>query len=560
MSLRRRLTVLVALASAPTLALVAYNTFEWRNFLTRRAGEDAVASARLVAAELTQLREGTRHLMIALTRHPSVPNDEAGCSAHFRAVVKNLAIYREAALIDRQGRFRCSSIEIPPGLDVRDRIYFSEPLKTGDFTIGTVTIGRVTGERSLHMSMPYKSEDGSFDGIIVLVLNPDRIGREFAQRAWPAIHRLSVLDREGSLVFSIPMSDGDTAAAQAVARYAFQRSKFDRARVFEVKSPQGNNEIAGVIRIDEEPIGLFVAVSVDLDLALAEVWESAWRSTILALIAVMIALLGAWLAGFWFFQKPVLDLLDVARRREAGDIHAQFPTLSRGSELGLLSKALADMSAKVDRLLEQKEFLLRELQHRVMNSLQILSSLLLMQGRHAKDPETQEQLQRARDRVMSMGTIYRHLYRTETIGPMEFGEFLRLVCEECERAYGGAGSGRILCETDPLFVSGTTATALAVLIHELITNAFKHAYPEDDEGVITVAMSRGKRGEIAFRVADRGRGLPEEFDPDKADSLGFRVIMSTVRRFGGTLVINRLSPGTEFVITLPAELEVKIPA
>jgi len=99
-----------------------------------------------------------------------------------------------------------------------------------------------------------------------------------------------------------------------------------------------------------------------------------------------------------------------------------------------------------------------------------------------------------------------------------------------------------------------------VLIHELITNAFKHAYPEDDEGVITVAMSRGKRGEIAFRVADRGRGLPEEFDPDKADSLGFRVIMSTVRRFGGTLVINRLSPGTEFVITLPAELEVKIPA
>ncbi|MCC6946248.1 MAG: ATP-binding protein [Bradyrhizobiaceae bacterium] len=557
MSLRRRLTILVTLASAPTLALVAHNTLEWREFITRRAGDDAVASARLVAAELTQLREGTRHLMIALTEHPSVPNDEAGCSAHFRAVVKNLAIYREAALIDRTGRFHCSSIEIPPTLDVRDRVYFREPLQTNAFTIGTVTTGRVTGERSLHMSMPYKSRDGSFDGVVVLILNPDRIGRDFARRTWPAIHQLTVLDREGSLVFAIPEAEGQAAPVTAVASYAFQRAKFDRARTFAAKGAQGNDEIVGVMRVDEEPNGLFVAVSVDLDLALAELWESAWRNTIFAIIAVLFALLSATIVGYFLLQRPVLELVHIARRREAGDTKAQFPALSRGSELGLLSKALSDMSAKVDGLLEQKEFLLRELQHRVMNSLQILSSLLLMQSRHAKEPETQEQLQRARDRVMSMGIVYRHLYRTETVGPVEFGEFLRLICEESERAYGGARSGRIVCKTEPLFVSSNTATALAVLIHELITNAFKHAYPEDEEGAITIAMSRGPKREIEFRVTDRGRGLPEDFSPDSASSLGFRVIMSTIRRFGGTLEIHRLSPGTEFAISLPASLEAK---
>jgi two-component sensor histidine kinase len=96
-----------------------------------------------------------------------------------------------------------------------------------------------------------------------------------------------------------------------------------------------------------------------------------------------------------------------------------------------------------------------------------------------------------------------------------------------------------------------------VLIHELITNAFKHAYPEDEEGPITIAVSRGPKGEIEFRVTDRGRGLPEDFDPDSASSLGFRVIMSTIRRFGGTLDVHRLSPGTEFAITLPASLEAK---
>jgi two-component system, sensor histidine kinase PdtaS len=205
----------------------------------------------------------------------------------------------------------------------------------------------------------------------------------------------------------------------------------------------------------------------------------------------------------------------------------------------------------VDGLLEQKEFLLRELQHRVMNSLQILSSLLLMQSRHAENPETRDQLKNARDRVLSMGTVYRHLYRTETVGPVEFGDFLRLICNESENAYGGA---KIKCDTEPLFVSGNTATSLAVLLHELITNALKYAYPEGDPGEIYISLKRAKR-RIEFRVSDRGRGLPEDFDLESPKSLGFKVITATTRRFGGTLSVNRLDPGTEFVISLPADIE-----
>src|SRR5690606_35261393 len=127
--------------------------------------------------------------------------------AHFEAVVKGLRIYREAALIDRSGHFHCSSIPIPPTLNVSDRAYFAGPLKTGRFTIGTVTTGRVTGERSLHVSMPYKPPDGSFDGVVVMIVNPDNVALEFAQRAWPKNHRLSVLDREGNVVFMIPPSE-----------------------------------------------------------------------------------------------------------------------------------------------------------------------------------------------------------------------------------------------------------------------------------------------------------------------------------------------------------------
>ena len=100
MSLRSRLTVLVALAAAPPLALVAYNTVELRTLLEQQAGEEAVASARLIAAEMSQLMDGTRHLMQTIVKHPSVPNNEAECAAHFSNVVESLAVYRQAALID----------------------------------------------------------------------------------------------------------------------------------------------------------------------------------------------------------------------------------------------------------------------------------------------------------------------------------------------------------------------------------------------------------------------------------------------------------------------------
>jgi two-component sensor histidine kinase len=552
-SIRSRLTVLVALAAAPPLALVAYNTLEWQSLLTRQAGEDALASARLVSAELSQLMQGTRYLMLTITRHPSVPGNEAECAAHFSGVVKGLAVYREAALIDRAGKFHCSSVTIPPTLNVSDRAYFAEPLKTGRFTIGTVTTGRVTGERSLHVAMPYKPADNSFDGVIVMILDPDRVAQEFAQRAWPKNHRLSVLDREGNVVFMIPPSEN--YETRAATRDSFVRYKKGEGPTFVTRRTGGTDEITALVRLSEAPDELFVAVSVDLDLALASLWDIAWRSMILALIAILLALLGASLAGAWLLERPILALVETARRREAGDTTAQFPRLSRGSEFGQLSRALSAMSTKVDGLLEQKEFLLRELQHRVMNSLQILSSLLLMQSRHAKSPETRDQLKNARDRVLSMGTVYRHLYNTETVGPVEFSDFIRLICGESENAYGGS---KIVCDTEPLFVSGSTATSLAVLLHELITNALKYAYPEDKPGTIQVSLKRTKAG-IEFRVMDQGQGLPADFNPEASGSLGFKVISSTVRRFGGTLSYNRLEPGTEFVITFPPDIEVERP-
>jgi two-component sensor histidine kinase len=557
MSLRSRLAVVVTLAMVPPLAITAYNTYAWRDFLERQSNQEALASARLISAEFSQLIEGARHLMLTIVKHPAVPAREEECTAYFKSVIADLPIYREVALIDRDAKFHCSTIPIPPTLNVRDRIYFAEPLQTGKLTIGTLTMGRVTGERSIHVSIPYKAPDGRFDGVVAIVLNPDRIGQDFAERRWQVYHRVMVIDREGSLVFTIPSgADADTVA---FAKQIYERGHSGGERAFLIKDARDSEQIIGFVPLEESPNGLFVAVAIDRDLVLSEFNIAARRSAVFGVLALLFAIAGILGASDALIRRPLLGMVRIARRREAGDMTAQFPRLRSSTELGELSGALRAMSLRIDELLTQKEFLLRELQHRVMNSLQILSSLLGMQGREAADPAARKELARARDRVMAMSAVYKYLYGAEVAEKVDFGELLRAICAESEKSYSGE-SRMITCEAIPLIVSGGQAASLAVLVNEMITNALKHAYAADEPGPIAVRLLRNEEGIIELRVADHGGGFAGDVDLTRPMSLGLKVIVSTARQFGGTVTFIRLDPGTEFVVRFLPDFGVAEPA
>ncbi len=553
MSLRSRLSVLVGLAVLPPLVLSAYNTYTLSKALEKQAAEEALASARLIAAELEQLIDGTRYLMITLVKHASVPDNEDECSAYFKSVLADIPIYREAALIDRAGKFHCSTIAIPPNLNVSDRFYFNEPLRTGSLTIGSLTTGRVTGQESIHISLPYRSPDGRFDGVVVFVLNPERMGQALAERRWQTQHRVIVADREGSVVISVPLSD--LPRAQIIAKKAFDVARTSTDMTFVAKSSQGYGEIIGLVPVQGEQEGLLVAVGIDRDTVLAQVWVTIFRSIGVGLATILLASGLVWLAAYAVISRPIKKLVEAARRRQSGDMTVQFPKLRSSTELGQLSTALRDMSEKNTELLNQKQLLLRELQHRVMNSLQILASLLGLQGRQLSDPEAAEQLNRARDRVLSMGSVYRFLYQAERFDKIDLGEFVKVICKEAQQAYSATEHSITVTETIPITVDGEQAASLAVLLHELITNALKHAYVGDDTGSIEVKLIKSNQ-QIELRVIDHGRGMPPGTDIESPASLGLKVILTTARQLGGAVTFRRLDPGSEFIVRFGANFAV----
>ena len=184
MSLRRRLSALVAIALMPSLLLSAYNAARWKIFLEDEANTTALSAARFISAEFGLVIGNSRQLMTAMAKYPNIPGHQEECTSYFKSVIADIPIYREAAIIDTDGKFHCSTVPIPPTLDVRDRIYFYEPLKTGKLTVGTITQGRVTRSRSIHLSMPYKDANGSIRGVIVLTLNPEKLAEILPAYPW----------------------------------------------------------------------------------------------------------------------------------------------------------------------------------------------------------------------------------------------------------------------------------------------------------------------------------------------------------------------------------------
>jgi two-component sensor histidine kinase len=157
---------------------------------------------------------------------------------------------------------------------------------------------------------------------------------------------------------------------------------------------------------------------------------------------------------------------------------------------------------------------------------------------------------------VALGTVYRHLYNNDAVDNIEVGELLKFIATESANAYEGTVKLGIETDIEPLLLSGTNAISLAMLTHELIMNAIKHAYGDGDAGVVKVTLKRTADG-FRYAFADSGRGLPENFQFEKSDSLGMIMINATARQLGGKLTINNLNPGTEFALDLPASIEEK---
>src|SRR5215472_9607165 len=487
-----------------------------------------------------------------MTKFPFNTDNETECASYLKSIISDVQNFTEAVIFDTEGKLLCSTILSQEELDFGDRIRLYQSWNASELSVGTIIQGRLTQSTSIQLSIPYKDADGSIKGVIVLTGDSKQLTERFRAYQWRPEHRLLVIDGQGSLILTLPTNDSQEA--DTLAKSISPLFSPAKSGTIDIKDSFGRSLIVGVVASVSAPENLFTAVALDRDSALAETSVVNVRGIVLDCIFIILAVVVVWLAAYFMIDRPIRAIIKSSRKWESGDTSAAFPKFRYSDEFGQLSAALTRMSGRIDELLKQKDLLLRELQHRVMNSLALLSGLLEMQRRSTKNSVAKENLADARDRVVAMGTVYRHLYQTNAMEYVEFSEFLRTICGRSASAYFGTKRS-IEVDADSLELSGPHAISLGMLTHELITNAVKHAYSDNESGSIKVTLKHKKRGGIDLSISDQGRGLPADFKIEgKSSSLGMKIVASTVRQFGGTLEVNRLKPGTEFVIHLPANI------
>ena len=199
---------------------------------------------------------------------------------------------------------------------------------------------------------------------------------------------------------------------------------------------------------------------------------------------------------------------------------------------------------------EQQELLRRESDHRLLNDLQMIVSLLSLQGRRATNPEVASQMAIAANRVATIERVHRRLHGLDGASAVAFRQYLEDFCRDVSAMLFSEETPErtIAVEASDVDLPAATAIPLGFVVNELITNAAKHG-----TGRIVVCLKRREGAGYALSVSNDGAPLPSDFDPAASKGLGMKIIHSFVGQIGGTLSIDggNDSRGPTFEVQFP---------
>ena len=253
-----------------------------------------------------------------------------------------------------------------------------------------------------------------------------------------------------------------------------------------------------------------------------------------------------------------VDTLGGAER----DFEARVVPMRNGQTLYLTRDITARKQAEVQvrAALRDRELLLKEIYHRVKNNLQVIASLLNLQGRNDHDGNTRALLEDSANRVKSMALVHEQLYQGGDLSSIDFAAYLGQLVRHLADAHGEAAHRvPIRLDVAPVQLGIETAVPLGLIVNELLSNAYKHAYPGERGGEVALRLAVLDDGRIEVVVSDHGVGLPPGLRPETVASLGLRLVASLTEQLEGALECGpNGAAGSRFAVRFqPAMSELK---
>jgi two-component sensor histidine kinase len=231
-------------------------------------------------------------------------------------------------------------------------------------------------------------------------------------------------------------------------------------------------------------------------------------------------------------QKAVLNILD--------DLGAEKALLEKTQSEVLRSEQIVRAS------LREKEVLLKEIHHRVKNNLQVISSLLNLQARYLTDPAARAIFTQSQNRVQSIALVHERLYESDDLSHVDFGKYTTILLDNVFDTHdaGNRGIAKVV-DVGNTSLTIDLAVPCGLIVNELVTNALKHAFPDNRRGVVRVGLRESDGGYLDLSVEDDGVGMPADVDPRNTTSLGLDLVFTFADQLNAEVDVTR-ERGTAF--------------
>lgn len=427
-------------------------------------------------------------------------------------------------LNDSTGRLRLSTIQYPtPKSDASDRDFFiANKTPNKDLFVSKATRGRVTGRDTFLLTRRLNEPDGSMRGIVSVTVELSYFNEFYGSMNLPfsPLVRLFRLSDMG-VIASYP------AATSEHVTFASALSPIIPLRPAEgfVTGTTSDNGAATIAYHKIRDMPVYVGVVIPRK-NLDRVWfTQVWVYGLLGGIALLAL---AALTLFAFRQSRQLALV-------------------QGELEGRVEQRTADLASANTEL----STLFQEVHHRVKNNLQVVTSLLRLQQMRVASPHARSALQDSIDRIQAMGLVHQLLYSKQELSNVDFAEYAGTLGGQLVDAYGMSERISFAVAGKPVRFDLDTAIPMALIVNEIVSNALKHAFPNDRHGKIELNLNRTD-DHVVLMIHDDGIGMPNEVDWTQPASLGLRIVRSLASQLSGTADFQR-GEGTIFTLKIPAK-------
>ncbi|MDA8156099.1 MAG: PAS domain-containing protein [Actinomycetota bacterium] len=209
---------------------------------------------------------------------------------------------------------------------------------------------------------------------------------------------------------------------------------------------------------------------------------------------------------------------------------------------------------QINLALKEKETLLRELNHRTKNNMQVISSLIDLQTASVADGRVRGMLKDTRDRIRAMSLVHEFLYKSRDLARLDIRDYIEVLANAMVLSYQEQAQKVILdLDIDSIQMSIDTITPCGLILNELISNSLKYAFPGGKAGSIRISLHRREGGQIGFDYSDDGIGLPPTVEIKGVETLGLRLVNNlATKQLGGRIDVET-GQGTVFRMIFKGE-------